>query len=212
MQQRVNLVRTGIEAKKWRVEGGCEHLSGDAELFIKGELSNIDWRDQGGGTGVGSWRERWQIPWECLNPLFLQSWSEGTLAHKAGCDKYRFCTGLQLGFGADWTNHVPVLSVNSPWAIAADDSELNISPAEAECVVFHQLSPPAPNGWVTLHINVRHPTWLLLCLCSAATKCHLSDNLMGVGFTILWSFKESLKAYLQSKPQSNHSFLQWYRR
>lgn len=42
MQPRVNLVRTGIEANKRRVEGSCEHLSGDAELFIKGELSVID--------------------------------------------------------------------------------------------------------------------------------------------------------------------------
>lgn len=102
-----------------------------------------------------------------------------------GCDKHRFCTGLQLGLGADWTNHIPVSAVSSPGA--ADGCELNVSPAEAEGVTG--CHPQLPRGGWHCAL-MAHTQPVCSCLCSTATRCHLGDSLMGVHFTILWSLRE----------------------
>lgn len=169
----------------WEPQWGCWALPKE------GEFSNIDPLPLE-GPRWGRWcgqlerRRMGHIPWECLNPLFLHSWSEGTLAHKAGCDKHRLCSQDE-----ELTEQITSPSPQwTPWAIAAGECELNISPVEAECVVFPQLSSsPAPNrGWHCTSLWDTQPG----CSCASAQLPPDATSVTTwwlVGFTILWRLR-----------------------
>lgn len=177
--------------KLWASQWGCWAPH-------KEELSKIDpLPSEGPRCGQlrgGGWGNRMKMPKSIFPAKLIRGDTCTQTRIWWGCDKHEFCTGLQLGLGADWTDHIPVSSVNSQWAIAADCCEWNISPAELSVLCSTAGIPSLKRGGGTAQpcesLSLSAPVSLL--------SCHL---IMAVTTPWVWvsqycEVQESLKAYL----------------